>query len=71
MGDVILTINKITLHPEKSLYVGWPIIARGLLSGQPESKVKIKILNGKNIKRTISLTRQINGEKWPLLRFGT
>ncbi|MBU8901306.1 MAG: PDZ domain-containing protein [Victivallales bacterium] len=68
IGDVILAINNITLQPEKNLYLGWSIIARGLLSGQPGSKVKIKILNGKNIKRTIILTRQINGEKW--FKFG-
>jgi carboxyl-terminal processing protease len=64
MGDVILEINKITLHPEKKLYIGWPLIARALLSGQPETKVTIKILNSKNIKRTVTLSRQVNGEKW-------
>jgi len=64
MGDVILTINNIVLHPEKKLYIGWPLIARALLSGQPESEVTITILNAEKIKRTIRLIRQINGEKW-------
>jgi C-terminal peptidase prc len=64
MGDVILAINKIVLHPEKKLYVGWPLIARALLSGQPGSKVTISILDGKDIKRTVILTRQVNGERW-------
>ena len=64
MGDVILAINKIVLHPEIKLYIGWPLIARALLSGQPESKVTIKFLDRKNIKRTVTLTRQVNGEKW-------
>ncbi len=64
MGDIILEINRITLHPEKDSYIGWSLIARALLAGQPESAVTVKILNTKNIKRTITLTRQINGEKW-------
>ncbi len=64
MGDVILAVNNIILYPEKKLYAGWPLIARALLSGQPESKVTIRVLSGKNIKRTVTLTRQINGEKW-------
>ena len=68
MGDVILAINKIVLHPEVKLYLGWPIIARALLSGQPKSKVTVTILNRKKIKRTFTLTRQINGEKW--FKFG-
>jgi len=64
IGDVILAINKITLHPEKELYIGWPLIARALLSGQPGSEVTVKILNAKNKQRTLTLKRQINGEKW-------
>ena len=68
MGDVILAINKIPLHPEKKSYIGWPLIARALLAGQPESEVVIKILNTENIKRTVTLSRQINGEKW--FKFG-
>ena len=67
-GDVILEINKITLHPEKYSYIGWPLIARALLAGQPESEVTLRILNAENKKRTVTLTRQINGEKW--FKFG-
>ena len=50
MGDVILAINNITLHPEKKVYAGWPLIARGLLSGQPGSKVTVKVLKSNNKK---------------------
>lgn len=64
MGDVILTINRITLRPEKQVYVGWPLIARALLSGQPESEVSITVLNSKNVNRNLTLKRQVNGEKW-------
>lgn len=68
MGDVILEINGITLHPEKESYVGWPVIARALLAGLPESGVILKILDSKNVKRIVKLTRQVNGEKW--FKFG-
>ena len=68
MGDVILEINGITLHPEKESYIGWPILARALLAGLPDSEVTLKILNAKNVRRTVKLTRQINGEKW--FKFG-
>lgn len=68
MGDVILEINGITLHPEKESYIGWPILARALLAGLPDSKVTLKILGSKNTRRTVTLARQINGEKW--FKFG-
>ncbi len=64
MGDVILAINGIVLYPEKKLYLGWPIIARALLSGRPGSKVTIRFSNAENVKRTVILTRRLNGEKW-------
>ena len=64
MGDVILAINRITLHPEVKFHYDWPLIARALLSGQPESEVTVKILNAKGETRTLSLKRQVNGEKW-------
>ena len=64
MGDIILAINKITLRPEKYSYIGWPLVARALLVGPPESEVTLKILNSENKKRTINLTRELNGEKW-------
>ncbi len=68
MGDVIQEINGIILRPERASYVGWPLIARALLAGQPDSEVTIKILNSKNVRRTVKLIRQINGEKW--FKFG-
>jgi carboxyl-terminal processing protease len=64
MGDVILEINGIAMHPEKESYIGWPVIARALLAGLPDSEVTLKILNSGNVRRTVKLTRQLNGEKW-------
>ncbi|MDD5698977.1 MAG: S41 family peptidase [Victivallaceae bacterium] len=67
-GDIIQAINGLVLHPERKLYLGWPVIARALLSGRPGSRVKISLLNAVNANRTVTLTRQVNGEQW--FKFG-
>ena len=68
MGDVIITINGFALSPRRQSYLGWPIIVRALLSGQPGSKVTLAIENSKNKIRKVTLKRQLNGEKW--FKFG-
>lgn len=64
MGDVILAINKIPLHPEVKLYLSWTILGRGLLSGRAGSEVTVEYLDGADKKRSVVLTRCLNGEKW-------
>ena len=64
VGDVILSINGIQLHPEMKLSLSWWILARALLSGRAGSKVKVEYLNGADKKRSVILTRRLNGEKW-------
>ncbi|MDD5596794.1 MAG: S41 family peptidase [Victivallaceae bacterium] len=68
MGDVILSIDEIRLRPEMKLYLSWGILARALLSGRAGSKVKVEYLDGADKKRSVILTRRLNGEKW--FRFG-
>jgi C-terminal peptidase prc len=64
MGDIILSINNINLAPGRKDIIGWPLVARALLSGRPGTEVELITLNSKNIKQKIILKRRINGEKW-------